>query len=143
MIGKFRGEYTFLSNFYETDVTFNGILYLSSEAAFQAQKSFYERDRIRFKGLTASESKRLGRAIRLRPDWEEVKLEVMYDVCKAKFTSATELAEKLLETGNELLEEGNTWGDSYWGTCYGFGDNNLGKILMKIREELRIEKGGI
>ena len=48
-----------------------------------------------------------------------------------------ELRIKLLETGNEHLEEGNTWGDRIWGTVNGVGQNRLGKILMRVREELK------
>lgn len=63
----------------------------------------------------------------------------MYEICKAKFSQNTELKKRLLSTGNENLEEGNTWGDKIWGTVHGIGENRLGKILMRIREELRNE----
>lgn len=61
----------------------------------------------------------------------------MYEICKAKFTQHKDLAEKLLETGDEELVEGNKWNDTYWGVCNGKGKNQLGKILMRIREELK------
>lgn len=63
----------------------------------------------------------------------------MYEICKAKFTQNEDLKEKLLATGNNILEEGNTWGDRVWGTVNGVGENRLGKILMRVREELRNE----
>ena len=63
----------------------------------------------------------------------------MYELCKAKFTQNEDLKEKLLATGNDILEEGNTWGDRVWGTVNGVGENRLGKILMRVREELRNE----
>ena len=88
------------------------------------------------KPLTA---KRRGKKVPLRPDWEEVKDDLMYQVCKAKFTQHPDLQEMLLATGNQELQEGNTWGDTYWGVCKGKGQNKLGKILMRIREELREE----
>ena len=53
---------------------------------------------------------------------------------------ATDRYAKLLATGDAQLEEGNTWGDRIWGVYQGQGDNRLGKILMKVREELR--RGG-
>lgn len=56
---------------------------------------------------------------------------------RAKFTQNTELAGKLLATGDTYLEEGNTWGDRVWGTVNGIGANQLGIILMKIRDEIR------
>ena len=81
-------------------------------------------------------AKRKGRRIRLRSDWEKIKYIKMYSVCYAKFTQNPDLKEKLLQTGNEILEEGNDWGDKIWGTVNGEGENNLGKILMEIRKEL-------
>ena len=70
-------------------------------------------------------------------DWDAVKTTYMYEIVKAKFMQNAELRIKLLETGNEHLEEGNTWGDRIWGTVNGVGQNRLGKILMRVREELR------
>ena len=75
----------------------------------------------------------------LRPDWEKVKNGIMEEIVCAKFTQHTDLAEKLLATGDRVLVEGNHWGDTFWGvdTRTGQGENHLGKILMKVREELR------
>ncbi len=137
MINKFRGKYYFLSNFYETPVTWNGLTYLNNEAAFQSAKTFSDREC--FTNLDPSSAKKLGRKVQLRSDWENVKDDVMYEICKAKFSQNTELKKRLLSTGNEHLEEGNTWGDKIWGTVNGIGENRLGKILMRIREELRNE----
>jgi NAD+ synthase len=136
MINDFRGKYAFLSNFYDAPVEYNGLRFLNSEAAFQAQKTIDERERMQFTNLDASNSKRLGRAVTLRKDWEKVKIQVMYEVCYAKFTQNPRLAEKLAATGNEVLIEGNTWNDKFWGVCNGKGMNHLGKILMAIRTEL-------
>lgn len=137
MINEFRGKYYFLSNFYETPVTWNGLTYLNNEAAFQSAKTFSDREC--FTNLDPSSAKKLGRKVQLRSDWENVKDDVMYEICKAKFSQNTELKKRLLSTGNEHLEEGNTWGDRIWGTVNGIGENRLGKILMRIREELRNE----
>lgn len=137
MINEFRGKYYFLSNFYETPVTWNGLTYLNNEAAFQSAKTFSDREC--FTNLDPSSAKKLGRKVQLRSDWENVKNDVMYEICKAKFSQNTELKKRLLSTGNEHLEEGNTWGDKIWGTVNGVGENRLGKILMRIREELRNE----
>ena len=89
--------------------------------------------------LNPSEAKRLGRRMRLRSDWEQVKYDVMLDVVRAKFNQHPDLAQKLLATGDEELVEGNDWGDTYWGVCNGRGKNMLGKILMRVRAELRGE----
>lgn len=61
----------------------------------------------------------------------------MYTVCLAKFTQKPELEAMLLATGDKVLVEGNTWGDTEWGVCDGVGKNLLGKILMRIRGELQ------
>ena len=134
-ITSFNGDNFFLSNFYVTPVFYQGIRFESSEAAFQAAKCPERMQE--FCGLNPSEAKRLGRSVTLRPDWEEVKLDVMYQVCMAKFTQNPRLAEKLIATGDAELVDGNTWGDRIWGVCDGVGENNLGKILMQVRDRLR------
>jgi predicted NAD-dependent protein-ADP-ribosyltransferase YbiA (DUF1768 family) len=63
----------------------------------------------------------------------------MYDLLKKKFISGSELAERLLATGHAILEEGKWWGDQYWGTVLGVGENWLGKLLMMVRGGLRLE----
>ena len=139
MIDKFREEYFFLSNFYEAPVTYNGITYKNNEAAFQAQKTLDNAQREKFASLPANQAKSLGRKVDLRSDWNDIRCDIMYDVCKAKFSQNPELAEKLLATGEQELVEGNNWNDTFWGMCRGKGKNMLGNILMKIREELASE----
>ena len=84
-------------------------------------------------------AKGVGRRVALRPDWEEVKAEIMYEIVLSKFTQHPELAEKLLETGDKTLVEGNSWNDTCWGVNLqtGQGENRLGVILMRVREKLR------
>lgn len=135
-INSFRNEYYFLSNFYEREVTYKGITYKNNEAAFQAQKCINEQDRVLFKDLNASEAKKLGRRISLRKDWESIKADEMYNIVLSKFEQNADLKEKLIALKDYHLEEGNTWGDRIWGTVNGQGKNLLGKILMKVRDEL-------
>ena len=137
MIDSFRGEYYFLSNFYESKVTYEGITCLNNEAAFQSIKTLDMQERKSFASLSPTAAKKAGRKVSLRKDWEDIKINVMYEICKAKFTQNEELREKLLATGEEELVEGNNWNDRIWGKVNGIGANNLGKILMRIREELR------
>lgn len=139
MINQFRGEYFFLSNFFESPIIYKGISYKNNEAAFQAQKVNSPDEQSEFSNLTPADAKRKGRRVKLRKDvdWDSVKTTYMYEIVKAKFMQNAELRIKLLETGNEHLEEGNTWGDRIWGTVNGVGQNRLGKILMKVREELK------
>ena len=132
-------EYRFLSNFYEAPIEFDGLVFGSNEAAFQAQKCLTQEEKLQFTEFSPGKSKGVGRRVALRPDWEEVKFGLMEEIVRAKFIQHPELAKKLLETGDKILVEGNTWGDMCWGVNIktGQGQNRLGKILMKIREELR------
>jgi ribA/ribD-fused uncharacterized protein len=137
-INGFRGEYFFLSNFYEARVEYCGFVFQNNEAAFQAAKCPERMHE--FVKLNPSDAKRLGRRVNLRHDWEQVKDQVMYDVCKAKFLQNSHLRDLLIATKGCILVEDNTWGDRVWGVCRGVGENRLGKILMRIREELEKER---
>ena len=137
IINSFKGDYFFLSNFYESPVTFNGHTFQNNEAAFQAEKTLDETVKKSFCDLKPNKAKSIGRKIQLRPDWETVKEEKMLRIVRAKFIQNKALQEKLLATGDAYLEEGNDWGDKIWGTVNGEGQNLLGKILMKVRNELK------
>lgn len=140
-ISGFREEYYFLSNFSHHPVTYNGKTYLNSEAAFQAQKTLSEEVQWKFTRLTPRDARTEGRKLTLRPDWEEVKDDIMRDILQSKFSNPV-LAKQLLDTNDAILEEQNTWHDNYWGNCTcdkcrGIpGQNKLGTLLMALREEL-------
>ena len=136
MINSFDGKYAFLSNYYDNPVTYNGLTYLNNEAAFHAQKTLDLEERKLFTTLQPGKAKRLGRKIKLRSDWEDVKVNIMYEICKCKFTQNNILRQMLIDTGDKILVEGNYWNDTFWGVCNGVGENNLGIILMKIRGEI-------
>lgn len=136
-IDEFDGQYRFLSNFFMAPIEYDGFTFSCSEAAYQAMKSLDRAKRAEFVELDAFQAKRKGRSVKMRKDWEEVKDQVMYDICLAKFSQHDFLKEKLLKTGEAELIEGNHWGDIYWGVCKGRGKNQLGKTLMRIREEIK------
>lgn len=140
MIDSFRGQYSFLSNFYESDIIYDGIRYSSAEAAFQAQKTFSLSERRAISLLAPLKAKKAGGRVALRGDWEDVKLDIMYRICMAKFTQNENLRQLLIATLDEELIEGNDWGDCFWGKVNGVGENNLGKILMKVRDDLMCGK---
>lgn len=138
-IKSFRGEYSFLSNFYPCTVNYEGGIYPSVEHAFQAAKTLDTNIRKQFELCpTPSDAKQRGKDLDLRSDWEDVKVSVMYDCIKSKF-QRPDLRDKLLSTGYAYIEEGNNHGDKIWGTVQGSGLNLLGQCLMKLREEIRDE----
>lgn len=135
-IREFIDAYAFLSNFYHSPVKYRNLIYLNAEAAFQAQKESCEKDKEQYTRMNPAQAKLVGRNCNLREDWEEIKEQTMYEIVKAKFTQNEALARLLLATGDAYLEEGNWWHDTTWGVCNGVGQNKLGKILMRVREEL-------
>jgi ribA/ribD-fused uncharacterized protein len=135
-ITEFQGEYRWLSNFWTCEVCIWGHTWTSVECAYQASKCFFPADMKKFYRLSPVEAKRLGRKVNMRPDFNDVKLGLMTAAVRAKFNQNQDLKEKLLATGNAIIIEGNQWGDTYWGVCGNTGENHLGKIIMKIREEL-------
>lgn len=140
MITTFKGRNFYLSNYFTAPVRYDGITYQNNEAAFQAQKCINPRDRMAFIGLPPNRAKAMGRRVKLRKDWEDIKNRIMYEICLAKFVQNKKLREALLSTKDEELIEGNTWNDTYWGVCNGKGLNILGKTLMRVRSELRGDK---
>lgn len=140
-IDRFTGDHSFLSNFHPSPVALDGETYTTVEHAFQAAKTRdpAARKRIR-EAKTPGSAKALGRRVQLRTDWEDVKVEIMTDLVRQKFTAHPDLATKLLGTRGAELVEGNTWGDRFWGMSRGTGRNELGRILMKVRTEIRVER---
>lgn len=81
-----------------------------------------------------------GREDEYRDDWYEIRVEIMLDLLRQKFAHP-ELRQMLLDTGDAELLEGNNWGDVFWGVDQdtGEGQNWLGRLLMQVREEIRLE----
>lgn len=135
-IRKFEGQYEFLSNFYPCKINYAGFEFQSSEALFMAHKSGNSKDFEVFSKIEkANKAKEQGRKVVLRDDWDDIKIDIMTNVVRLKFTQNIDLRTKLLATGDAHLVEGNWWKDTFWGMCNGVGTNHLGKILMKVRDE--------
>ena len=132
----FTGSYRFLSNFYPAWTKYEGMLYPTAEHAYQAAKSTDPKVRKAVRDLpTPSEAKRYGRRkVALRLGWDKMKLDVMREVLRSKF-SDERMRRELLATGERELIEGNDWGDKYWGKVGRTGANWLGRILMEVRAE--------
>ncbi len=136
-ITSFSGKYRFLSNFWPCEIPYDGKVWKSTEHAYQAAKSLDTNIRNKFINITPSESKKLGRSIEVREDWEQVKYGVMYNIVLDKFIRNPKLGDLLINTGDKYLEETNYWNDKIWGVCKGVGTNWLGKILMDVRNEIK------
>lgn len=142
-IKSFFGEYRFLSNFYPCIIWFDNLNFGTLEAAYQAAKTLDPLQQLAIRDAsTPGKAKKLGQAVDIREGWDSspdpLKYEVMKSLLAQKFSwdKNPELAQKLVDTGDAILIEGNYWGDTYWGMCGGRGMNNLGHLLMELREVL-------
>lgn len=129
----FRGDYDFLSNFYKCNIEYEGVIYSSVENAFQAAKTLNLIERRRFENCTAREAKKLGKSVKLRSDWENVKVKIMCNLVFQKFNNSEYLRTRLLIVQDNIIEE-NFWHDNFWGICKcgrcTGGYNMLGNILQ-------------
>ena len=138
-VREFKSEFEFLSNFYPVSIHVDGIDYPSVEHAYQAFKTDDISKKMEIAALPyPGQAKKYGRHISLRPDWDKLKLSFMAVLLYQKFANSV-LQEKLLETEDRELIEGNWWHDQYWGVDLrkGLGENNLGKLLMQTRENYK------
>jgi ribA/ribD-fused uncharacterized protein len=156
----FFGEYRYLSNFHVCNVVVDGKLFPSSEHAFMYGKLTDKAKEERFHRLekcvdsdpipvdmttwydevilmSCKDVKAWGRTVDLRPDWNDIKIKVMEEALLSKFTLNEDIKQKLKDTGDLYLEETNWWKDTFWGVCDGVGENNLGKCLMRVRNDLK------
>ncbi len=140
-IFEFQGEYRWLSNFWPCTVKVLGVKYPSAENAYVAMKT----EDIGLREVISEIKnpgavKRFGRTLIIRPDWDHLKLVFMREIINAKFGQNPDLMQKLLDTNDIIIEEGNRWNDRFWGICppaSGNGENHLGKILMETRNSWR------
>lgn len=136
-IQGFYGPYRFLSNFWSVDVSLDGTIYPSVEHAYQAAKTLDPEWRKKIlKAQTPGKAKRLGSKAPVRQNWAEIKAITMEDLVRQKFADPV-LAKLLSGTGGRYIEETNHWNDTFWGVCNGEGENHLGRILMRVREDIR------
>tara|TARA_R110000850_G_C9755500_1_gene445823 strand:- start:144 stop:578 length:435 start_codon:yes stop_codon:yes gene_type:complete len=144
MIDRFHDEHRWLSNFHPASIKVGDIVFPTVEHAYIAAKSeipFSPIDLEWFIGLSAGKVKRVGRKLDLRADWDKIKLSVMLDLTKIKYSEANpELRDLLIATGDQEIIEGNHWNDTFWGVCDGVGRNWLGQIIMGVRNEIVVDK---
>lgn len=128
-------EYGWMSNFWRAGQIVDGIEYPTNEHFYQSQKAIWPTDAEEIRRAARPwTAMRMGRLLKMiRPNWERVKVEVMFKGLRAKFGQNLDLKEKLLATGDAVIHE-NSPSDLFWGKK---GQDMLGKLLMRVREELR------
>lgn len=141
---QFRGPLAFLSNMdvepeHPIVIDFgDGIVlaFPSMENAFQAMKCARPEDREPFITLTPAQARQHGQRVQMHADWDAGrKLHAMQYGLAQKFKHPA-LAQRLVDTREDLITEINDWGDTYWGICNGVGEDHLGRLLRKIRQDL-------
>jgi ribA/ribD-fused uncharacterized protein len=137
----FFKEYRWLSNFHMCDVMYDGVIYPSSEHAYQAAKFLDLGIRDDIKNLKEpKDARKMGRREGIRENWDDIKYDIMTNIVFNKFVFNEGLKNKLIETHLLYLEETNWWGDTYWGVCNGVGHNYLGLIIMSLRAKLILKE---
>ena len=139
-IKEFRGPTRWLSNFAACEITLDGIIYPTTEHAYMSAKNNEKEWKIICSTTEKpGHIKKLGMEVKLRDDWEDVKISIMSECIDQKFNQEP-YHTMLLQTDNAHLSEGNLYGDLYWGIDLntGKGDNLLGKLIMNKRAQLRI-----
>ena len=142
-ISSFKNEFEFLSNFYRASFVHGCVVWNTVEHAFQAAKTLSIADANGIRDAeTAAGAKKLGYRVKLRKDWEQIKVLIMTELVWNKFDQHPELRDKLLDTDSAELVEGNHWHDNFWGICQcgrdlcNSGKNILGLLLMTLRKDL-------
>jgi len=130
-----KNKTEFLSNFYSSTISFDGDLYPTVEHAYQASKTLNLDSRRLIKNAkTPYEAKKLGQALVLRDDWDDVKVDIMRRLIKEKFKNPF-LRYLLSLTDDYHLINENKRNDKFWGTTNHVGENWLGKILEEVRKD--------
>jgi len=159
VIEQFRGDNFYLSNMYFLNnwiTSEYGIRVPTSEHAYQSAKFInplnhrqvaeacaeLEDKRIFADGVASKEMAHflLRQGAAIKTDWEVAKNGIMLAVVSQKFTNNPDIAKRLIDTNDELIVEGNDWGDRYWGVDpvgSDNGENHLGQILMEVRSNLQ------
>ncbi|KOR37488.1 MULTISPECIES: NADAR family protein [Planktothricoides] len=141
---KVENPYGYLSNFSLHGIYLDSAEWLTVEHYYQAQKFVGSPNESVIPLIAAAPTPEaaaaLGRdrTLILRSDWEQVKRPIMRSAVLQKFLSHRDIQQQLLDTGDETLIEDSPK-DYYWGCGADHtGHNYLGKILMAVREEIRL-----
>lgn len=139
MIERFEGEYKWLSNFYPCDIFIGRKIYPTVEHAYMSAKSNDKdwKKTCQDYNILPGKLKKLSSKIKEVENWNEIKINVMKKFLIQKFNKEP-FKTLLIQTGDEYIQEGNTWKDKFWGFDIesNEGENNLGKLIMDIRKRL-------
>jgi len=152
-----EGSFPQFSNWFPAEYTSNGVKYPCVEKEFMCGKALAFGDQETADKIMATEDagemKALGRGTKgyVDAEWMTKREDVMYNAVKAKFEQNVGLAAILILTENKVIVEAADY-DKIWGIGYSdenafanidnWGENKLGKILMRVREELKTKVGG-
>ncbi len=146
LIRFYEQDYYIFSNFSAFRLNWSDICFDTSEHAYHWEK-FPERQDIRNEitsAMSAHEAFKVAEQFKAhrRPDWDDVKVDIMRGIIRAKTEQHEYVRRKLLASGDRELVE-DSWRDPFWG--WGpkrDGLNMLGKIWMEVRAELRAAAHG-
>lgn len=134
---SFSGELNFCSNFYYAEILYKGQKFKTAEHAYQWSKCKHDADKAAIcEAKTPVEAKKIGKKATIIDNWDNSRIPIMYEILKCKF-SLPFLKEKLINTGDQELVNENYWRDTVFGVYNKEGDNWLGRLLMRIRDELK------
>jgi ribA/ribD-fused uncharacterized protein len=137
---KIKDPYGYMSNYKKARFFIYDRWWNWVEAPYQAKKCDNQNDyELIYNAKTNNESRLLGQKVKMRYDWDQIKVEVMSECVLAKFLQHKDLRDQLMATGDEELVEDSPI-DYFWGCgADGTGKNNLGKVIMAVREKLKGE----
>lgn len=131
------GKYGPFSNFSKHSVFIDDKEWPTTEHYYQAMKSIDPeiQEQIRLCS-TPKKAKQLANSVELRDNWENIKFYIMLKAIRAKVEHHSSIKKLLLETENSLIAENSPY-DYIWGLgANGTGQNLLGKIWVRVRNEL-------
>lgn len=146
----FSGQWICLSNLYACNFIHDGMLFHSAEQCYQYLKAIDHNKSGKAKQILLANNSfacmRTGESIGESKEWQEKRVDILYSVCKSKFTQNERLKEELLLTGERTLYEATK--NEIWGVnaslkskevkeCKGTGENEFGKLLERLRADLQ------
>jgi len=135
-------EFYVFDNFAAFQVEYDGVLFSTSEHAYQATK-FKKTNSKTYELVKQSRSAHDAQKIanenknKVDPEWNKYKMSIMKDILRNKIEQHPYVLKKLIQSGNrEIIED--SWRDPTWGWGKNKdGKNLLGKLWMELREEYK------